>query len=167
MAVINVTDRAGRQHVVQAKPGATLMEVLRDNNMDVEAICGGCCSCATCHVLIDDAQPKRILAYCALSAAQLHLHQLHEDDRKRLPAYPVPAIRVGRMAVSQSETGKGYGRLLLGHAVNLALSVRRTMGVRVLVVDAKDEQVAAFYEGFGFRRTANAGLTLYLPLGRS
>lgn len=55
MAVINVTDRAGRAHVVQAKPGATLMEVLRDANMDVEAICGGCCSCATCHVLIDDA----------------------------------------------------------------------------------------------------------------
>lgn len=69
--------------------------------------------------------------------------------------------------MSQSEAGKGYGQLLLGHAVNLALSVRRTMGVRLLVVDAKDEKVAAFYEGFGFRRTASAALTLYLPLGRS
>lgn len=122
---------------------------------------------ATTHVLIDDAQPTRILGYCALSAAQLCLHELQEEDRKRLPTYPVLAIRVGRLAVSQSEKGKGYGQLLLGHAVNLALSVRQTMGVRVLVVDAKDAQVAAFYEGFGFRRTASAALTLYLPLGRS
>jgi len=122
---------------------------------------------ATTHVLIDDAQPTRILAYCALSAAQLSLHKLQERDRKRLPTYPIPAVRMGRLAVSQSEQGKGYGQLLLGHAVNLALSVRRTMGVRVLIVDAKDAQVAAFYEEFGFRRTVENALTLYLPIGRS
>lgn len=122
---------------------------------------------ATIHVLCDDAQPTCVLGYCALSAAQLCLHELQEEDRKRLPAYPVPAIRVGRLAVSHSGKGKGYGQLLLGHAVNLALSVRQAMGVRVLIVDAKDVQVAAFYEAFGFRSTANAALTLYLPLGRS
>ena len=55
MAVINVTDRAGRKHILQAAPGPSLMEVLRDANLDIEAVCGGCCSCATCHVLIDDA----------------------------------------------------------------------------------------------------------------
>jgi len=120
---------------------------------------------ATTHVLIDDVQPARILGYCSLSAAQLYLHELREKDRKRLPAYPVPAIRVGRLAVSKSETGKGYGQLLLGHAVNVALSVRQTLGVRVLIVDAKDEQVALFYESFGFHRTASAALTLYLSVG--
>ncbi len=121
----------------------------------------------TTHVLIDDAQPNRILAYCALSAAQLCLYELQEKDRKRLPTYPVPAIRMGRLAVAQSEKGKGYGQMLLGHVVNLALAVRDTMGVRVVVVAAKDAQVAAFYEGFGFRRTADNALTLYLPIGRS
>lgn len=122
---------------------------------------------ATTHVLIDDEQPTHILGYCSLSAAQLHLHQLQGNDRKRLSVYPVPAVRIGRLAVSHSERGKGYGKLLLAHAVNLALSVRQTMGVRVVVVDAKDAQVAAFYEGFGFRRTASAALTLYLPIGQS
>ncbi|NID14778.1 GNAT family N-acetyltransferase [Luteibacter yeojuensis] len=121
---------------------------------------------ATTHVLIDDEQPTRILGYCALSAAQLYLHELRDEDRKRLPAYPVPAMRVGRLAVSQSEKGKGYGQLLLGHAVNLALSVRKAMGVRVLVVDAKDAQVVAFYEGFGFQRTASDSMTLYLPISK-
>lgn len=122
---------------------------------------------ATTHVLIDDAEPAWILGYCSLSAAQLHLQELREDDRKRLPAYPVPAIRMGRLAVSSAEQGRGYGQLLLGHAVNLALFVRQTMGVRVLIVDAKDARAAAFYQGFGFRCTASAALTLYLPISSS
>lgn len=122
---------------------------------------------ATTHVLINDLQPTRILGYCALSAAQLYLHELRTEDRKRLPAHPVRAIRVERLAVARSERGKGYGKLLLGHAVNLALSVRRSMGVRVLLVDANDAPVAVFYEGFGFRRTEHSGSTLYLPLGRT
>src|ERR1700761_8723515 len=91
---------------------------------------------ATTHVLIDDEQSARILGYCSLSAAQIHLCDLREEDRKRLPAYPVPAMRVARLAVLQSEKGKGYGQLMVGHAVNLALSVRQTMGVRALGVDA-------------------------------
>ncbi len=120
---------------------------------------------ATTHVLFDEAQPSRVLAYCSLSAAQLLLHELQAEDRKRMPAYPVPAMRVGRLAVSQSEQGKGRGRLLLGHAVNVALAARATLGVRVLIVDAKQMPLAAFYESFGFRRTASSALTLYLPLG--
>lgn len=122
---------------------------------------------ATTHVLVDDAEPARVLGYCSLSAAQLHLQALREDDRKRLPTYPVPAIRMGRLAVSKAEQGRGYGQLLVGHVVNLALSVRQTMGVRVLIVDAKDALAVAFYEDFGFRCTTDAVLTLYLPVGSS
>lgn len=119
---------------------------------------------ATTHVLVDDSQPIKILGYCSLSAAQLHLHDLGEADRKRLPAYPIPAVRMGRLAVSSAEQGKGYGQLLLGHAVNLALVIRQTMGVRVLLVDAKDLRAAEFYRAFGFRAIEGAALTLYLPV---
>ncbi|MSO97245.1 MAG: 2Fe-2S iron-sulfur cluster binding domain-containing protein [Rhodospirillaceae bacterium] len=63
MPAIHVVNRAGQKHTIQGKSGQTLMEILRDHNMDVEAICGGCCSCATCHVFVDDAWvaklPKR------------------------------------------------------------------------------------------------------------
>lgn len=119
---------------------------------------------ATTHVLIDTRQPETVLGYCSLSAAQLQLQELSEADRKRLPAWPVPALRMARLAVSLKEQGKGHGQLLVGHAVNLALSVRETLGVRVLIVDAKDTQAAAFYESYGFRKTASTALTLYLPL---
>ena len=53
MAKIHVTDREGRQHDIEAKDGLSLMESLRDITEGVEALCGGMCSCATCHVFVD------------------------------------------------------------------------------------------------------------------
>ena len=53
MARITVTDREGRQHTLEADAGASLMEVLRDAEMGIEAICGGQCACATCHCFIE------------------------------------------------------------------------------------------------------------------
>jgi len=119
---------------------------------------------ATTHVLIDDGEPARVLGYCTLSAAQLQFDDLKPEDRARLPAYPVPAIRMGRLAVSADVHGRGYGQLLVGHAVNVALAARQALGVRVLIVDAKDEAAARFYAAYGFRRVKPAALALYLPI---
>ena len=65
MAVINVTNRAGKAETITGKVGNTLMENLRDAGLDVEAICGGCCSCATCHVFIDEAWTAKMPARSA------------------------------------------------------------------------------------------------------
>lgn len=54
--------------------------------------------------------------------------------------------------------------LLLGHAVNLALLLQQTLGVRVLIVDAKNETTVAFYLAHGFGPTSKSALTLCLPL---
>jgi 2Fe-2S ferredoxin len=54
MAEIIVTNRAGAQTSYDAKTGDSLMSVLRDHGVDeLLALCGGCCSCATCHVYVD------------------------------------------------------------------------------------------------------------------
>ena len=53
MLKLIVTDRAGIEHEIKAGPGLSVMEILRDNGMDeLLALCGGCCSCATCHVYV-------------------------------------------------------------------------------------------------------------------
>lgn len=59
MPAIHVTDRAGSSRIIQADEGLSLMEALRENGFDeLMALCGGCCSCATCHVyVISDALP--------------------------------------------------------------------------------------------------------------
>ena len=54
MIEIKVTDRDGQEHVLQAQPDDRLMEVLREQEWGVSAICGGMCSCATCHVWVDE-----------------------------------------------------------------------------------------------------------------
>ena len=49
-----VTTRAGAERTIEAETGRSLMEVLRDNGFeDILALCGGCLSCATCHVYLD------------------------------------------------------------------------------------------------------------------
>lgn len=122
---------------------------------------------ATTHVIADDAAPSRILGWCSLAAAQLQLHDLQPADRRRLPAYPVPCVRLARLAVARDAQGLGIGRLLLGHAMNCSVAMRANAGVGLLVVDAKDERAAAFYRLHGFRETAHNALTLYLPLGKA
>lgn len=53
MPRIHVLDRAGSSHTIEASERQTLMEALREGGMDdLMALCGGCCSCATCHVYI-------------------------------------------------------------------------------------------------------------------
>ncbi|MGA2779429.1 MAG: 2Fe-2S iron-sulfur cluster-binding protein [Steroidobacteraceae bacterium] len=54
MARMTVVDRDGEAHEIEAKPGLKLMEILRELDYGVAAICGGLCSCATCHVYIDE-----------------------------------------------------------------------------------------------------------------
>lgn len=51
---IFVTDREGKKHTLEGDRNDTLMEVIRDKSLDIEAACGGCCACATCHVYINE-----------------------------------------------------------------------------------------------------------------
>ncbi|MGR8921327.1 MAG: 2Fe-2S iron-sulfur cluster-binding protein [Gammaproteobacteria bacterium] len=53
MSVLHAFDRDGKEHTLEATPGHTLMEILRDAGLPVEAICGGQCICCTCHVYVD------------------------------------------------------------------------------------------------------------------
>lgn len=54
MLTLNVIDRAGDLRSIEATAGASVMEIIRENGFDdLLALCGGCCSCATCHVYVD------------------------------------------------------------------------------------------------------------------
>lgn len=60
MPRITVTGRAGDTMEINAPSSQTLMEALRDADFEIEALCGGCCSCATCHVYIEPAFADRL-----------------------------------------------------------------------------------------------------------
>lgn len=61
MTAVLVTLRNGSVTSLAAEPGLSLMETIRDAGIDeLLALCGGCCSCATCHVLVDDDWLARV-----------------------------------------------------------------------------------------------------------
>ena len=61
MPEIFVTDRAGNESTVTCASDRTVMEAIRDAGFDdLLALCGGCCSCATCHVYVDPAFNDRL-----------------------------------------------------------------------------------------------------------
>lgn len=63
MTTITVINRDGSARAIAAAPGLSLMELIRDNGFDeLLALCGGCCSCATCHVIVDDAFASQLPA---------------------------------------------------------------------------------------------------------
>lgn len=62
MAEMVIVDRDGKEHRVAGKVGVSLMETLREQDYGVAAICGGMCSCATCHVYVDEAWVSKLPA---------------------------------------------------------------------------------------------------------
>jgi 2Fe-2S ferredoxin len=61
MVKITVAARDGSEHEVEGAEGLSVMEVIRENGFDeLLALCGGCCSCATCHVFVDPAFADRL-----------------------------------------------------------------------------------------------------------
>ena len=84
MAKLVVVDRSGTEKEVEAVDGTSVMEAIRDNGFDeLLALCGGCCSCATCHVYIDPAFADRLPAISADESDLLDSSD-HRNDQSRL-----------------------------------------------------------------------------------
>jgi GNAT superfamily N-acetyltransferase len=117
------------------------------------------------YVLVDTGTPSLILGYDTLSAAQVDVTELSDADRRKLPRYPVPCFRMGRLACRADRRGQGLGKLLIGCAVERCLRARKQVAAFALIVDAKNSDAKAFYQHYGFTPCADAPMTLYLPLG--
>jgi 2Fe-2S ferredoxin len=61
MAKVIVVGESGEERVIDGECGRSLMQIMRDNGMDeLQALCGGACACATCHVWVDPACVERL-----------------------------------------------------------------------------------------------------------
>jgi GNAT superfamily N-acetyltransferase len=90
---------------------------------------------------------------------------MDEREKQKLPRYPVPCFRLGRLAADASQRDKGVGRALIGCAVQRCLEARELVAAYALLVDAKDDEAKSFYEHFGFIACRDNPKSLYLPLG--
>ncbi len=107
---------------------------------------------------------EMLLGYYTLSSASVPFNEVPQPLSRRLPRYPaLPAIRIGRLAVDVRHQGQGIGGILLADAIQRAL--RAEAPGFSIVVDAKDDQAAAFYKRHGFLELPSRPLCLLLPLG--
>jgi ribosomal protein S18 acetylase RimI-like enzyme len=110
-----------------------------------------------------DAQ-DRVLGYYSLSSASIEFESLPAAHAKRIPKYPVPAVRIARLAVDRTMQGKRFGGTLLADALRRILTASSEVAVKVILVDAKNESAVAFYRHYGFMELKDATKTLFLPI---
>lgn len=95
-------------------------------------------------------QGDSITGFVTVSSGEMVAERLPKALRKRLPAYPLPILRIARLAVDERFQGHGIGRLLLRAMLELALEMRDRIGCTGVVVDAKPDAVS-FYSTLGFK----------------
>jgi GNAT superfamily N-acetyltransferase len=99
-----------------------------------------------------------IQGFATVAASELASTRLSAAIRKRLPAYPIPILRLARLAVDRRALGRGVAQALLRTVFELAHKMSADMGCVGVVVDAKPE-AAGFYHKLGFiELEAMAGL---------
>ncbi|WP_434525300.1 GNAT family N-acetyltransferase [Photorhabdus asymbiotica] len=115
---------------------------------------------AACFVALYDHQ---VAGYYTLAAASIQLTDLPTAIIRKMPRYPtVPAVRMGRLAVDHTFRNQGLGGALLADA--LERTIRSEIASYALLVDAKDDNAAQFYQYHGFIALPDSPFTLFLPL---
>jgi 2Fe-2S ferredoxin len=104
MATLQVTDRDGVSHDVECKPGLKVMEVLRELDYGVAAICGGMCSCATCHIYVDAAWAGKLPPPMSDERDLLtELSHYRENSRLSCQVEITPALSGLKVTIAEDE----------------------------------------------------------------
>jgi GNAT superfamily N-acetyltransferase len=93
---------------------------------------------------------KEVLGFYTLSASSVEFATFPASLKSKIAPYPVSVALIGRLAVDNSMKGQGLGKVLLFHAIDRAEEVGKKMGVRAVVVDAKNKSAEDFYLKYGF-----------------
>lgn len=89
-----------------------------------------------------------VIGFVTVSAGQIATASL--SSQAKLPRYPAPMLRIGRLAVDVRHQGNGIGQDLLAFAFRLAVEFSQRVGLYAVVVDAKHDKAKAYYVKLGF-----------------
>ena len=104
-----------------------------------------------------------IVGYFTLATAQVVYEDIPDDYRSKLAKYPIPALRIARLAVGKDLQGKGIGKWMLKQAFIKILQVAEITGLYLIIVDAK-ESSKGFYEHYGFTQLNDKELSYFIPV---
>jgi len=115
-------------------------------------------------VAIPASGSLNIDGYYTVSASVIEFESLLESYQKGMPAYPIPAMLIGRLAVNNSVKGQGLGGELLADAFYRAVRASQEIGMYAVRVDAIDLQAKEFYLKYEFIPFQDNELSLFLPI---
>jgi GNAT superfamily N-acetyltransferase len=92
---------------------------------------------------------RNILGFVTVALGSIELDRLPADLRRALPSYPLPVLRLARLAVSAEAQRKGVGKRLMRSVFAMAIDLREKFGCVGVVVDAKRD-AESFYSSLGF-----------------
>ena len=91
----------------------------------------------------------KILGFVTIAPGTIEMHRLPADLKRTLPKYPIPVLRVARLAVSEEAQAQGIGKELMRAAFAMAIELQHKLGCAGVVVDAKRD-AERFYSNLGF-----------------
>lgn len=103
----------------------------------------------------------RVVGYYGLAPTSVIPAQLPRSVRTGQPPDPVPCLLLGQLATDESWTGKGIGTGLLKHALQRCVTAANLIGGRALIVNALDDEAAAFWTRRGFLPSRDDPLVLF------
>jgi len=116
------------------------------------------------YVAVEEAH---IFGFATVSPGHLEIDSLPIAARRKLPRYPLPVLRLARLAVDASAQGQGVGAQLLKFVLMLAVRMASEFGCVGVIVDAKPQAID-FYEKYGFIRVEAKGhlqpIPMFLPM---
>ncbi len=107
---------------------------------------------------------ERVVGYYTLAAASVRRGETPARVAKGLAAHAVPVVLLARLAVDVGEQGQGLGAGLLKDALLRSVQAADIIGCRAVMVHAKDEAAARFYQRFGFEPASDNPFLLFLLL---
>jgi ribosomal protein S18 acetylase RimI-like enzyme len=105
--------------------------------------------------------------YYTLANSAVALTELSDEMAKKMPRYPMPVVLLSRLAVDKGMQGNGLGKRLMADFFRRVYAISKHSGVAFMVVDAKDQDAADFYEKkLGFTPSSLNPLRLVMPTAK-
>lgn len=105
-----------------------------------------------------------VVGFYTLVAGEVDQFDTPHALRKGAAERPIPIVTLARLAVDKDHQGKGLGAALLKNAMQRVVSASDSIGIRAMIVHAKDEAVAEWYSRFDFEQSPTDPLHLFLSV---